>query len=720
MTTSQSKRYQIAIDAGGTMTDCVLVDKDGEIVVGKALSNKVNEAESYMESVANASEYINTASSEVHEGTAICTYAGTTMLNILLTLTGQKVGLLTTKGFEHVLYMERALTWLHLSYDEQMRQSLHEHTPSVVDVRNVKPVAERIKGPSYYPGAHIPAGSVLVPLREEDVRKGVEELIDAGVQVIGILFIHSYVNPAHESRAAEIAREIIQQRGADVRVVLSYEVCPVSMESQRAKSLMVQCFAALPAQAQLLKVEQAAKSDGFAYELTTFLSYGASVNVRYHRMYESLISGPAGGLIGAQYFLNEINNIDSIICTDLGGTSYDVGVITKGLTNIEAEPVFAGHKMNLPMLAIDSIGAGTGTLIHVDTVLKRVELGPESAGSMVGTCYKYPDITIGDLDLILGYLNPEYFLGGAIKLDKERALFEVTERLAKPLGQDVYEASSRVLDTLHSKMRDHISGTMIARGGNINDFTLFAYGGSGPLHMWGVSEGLNVRATCTVPWAAAFSAFGVAAADYFHNYQKSVLCVLAAAMSDDAKLKECEALNQAWQELEEKAYVEMEAEGFSRDNVSFRYGIYARYIGQMASWYAPVPSGRIGSIEDMDKVIIDSFEQAYTSIYPLAARMPESGYAVTVAVVQSYADKRKPTVRIHELSDKEPSKEAHKGKRAVFFEGEWSDWDVWEMDPLKAGNHIIGPAIIEHPMTTVVIPPRKRIEIDPYMIMWFK
>ena len=715
---AEQKQYVVALDAGGTMTDTFLVDHEGEFSLGKALTNKENESKSYMESVVDAARYAGSTATDIHRKAIGITYAGTTMLNILVTGTGARVGLLATKGFQYVPNLERGLTWLGLSYEDAMHMALLKHTPWLVDINLVRPVAERIKGPTMYPGCHIPPGTPVVPLREIDVRQGVNELLDEGVEAIAIVFMHSYENPIHEQRAAEIAKEIVRERGLDIPVVASYEICPIAFETERMKSVLVECYAGRKAAAQLFKVESEATGCGYEHELQTLLSYGATASIRYPRIYESIISGPTGGLLGSKELLGKVAGIDNMICTDLGGTTFDMGLITKGNLPINVEPSFHGHRLSLPMLSIDSIGAGTGTVVRVDEQLKLIKTGPESAGSDVGTCYRYPDITVGDIDLILGYLNPDYFLGGAVKLDKQAAMKALEERLAAPLGQPLYEVSSKVLDLLHTGMKNHLSSMLLSKGLNSSDYTLIAYGGSGPLHMWGLVEDMDLAGVVTCPWAAAFSAYGAAAADYFHRYQKSLLCVLPAGQPGEVLLYMSMGLNDAWQELEERAYVELEKEGYPRESVRFNYGIYGRYLGQMVSWEAPVEKGSVQSVEDVENLIA-AFEKAYTTIYPVAARMPEMGYAVTAVYCQATVDRIKPIVATHPLKGKTPPENAYKGRRDVYHR-EWTPFDVWEMDPLEAGNRIDGPAIVEHPMTTLVIPPENYVELDEHKLIWYR
>ena len=706
------KQYLIALDTGGTMTDTFAVDKEGKFILGKSLTNHADESKSYLESVADAAASWDMTSNDLHQQALSSTYTGTSMLNALLTRRGSKVGLLITRGFAHLPIMERGLTWIGHSYEDILHQQLHEHTPWLVEPHNIKEIQERIGVGSYYMQHHTYPGTPFIPLLEQDVIDGVNEILDNGVEVIGILTIGSYTNPMHEARAAEIAREIIEKRGVEVPVIASHEICAVASENERLKTLLFQCYISEIGRKQLMKVEAAAKGEGYEYDLMTLLSYGAAATVRYPKLVEAIVSGPTGGLLGGKY-MSEFLDSSGIVCADLGGTTFDAGLIAGGLLPVTKSPDFAGHRLRLPMVCIDSIGAGTGTEIHIDEATKRITLGPESAGSAVGTCYTHPDITVGDIDLILGYLNEDYFLGGKAKLNKERALQMLEERMAKPLGQDVYEVSSKVLDLLHSDMCGHIHGMLLSRGLNPAEFTMLVYGGSGPLHAWGLDRGLSMGQLIMVPWAAAFSAFGVAAAEYFHRYDKAVTFFLTPDMTDDIKAMQGGVLSMTWQELEERGYAELEAEGISRDAVTFRHGISCRYIGQLSNWEVPVGIGRPQTAEDVDK-IIDAFEKYYVSIYPSGARYPEAGYQITEVYVEAVAQKTKPVMTTYELQGKEPPQSASKGKRQAYMDGEWFDFDIWEMDFLEAGNRIDGPAIIEHPMTTLVIPPQNYVQFDEH------
>jgi acetone carboxylase beta subunit len=710
--------YIIAQDAGGSMTDCFIVDKDGRFSTGKFLTHHENEGISYLGSLEDAARRWGMTSADIHRSALSSVYTGTTMVNILVTRGGSKVGLLITRGFGDTPIMERGFTWIGQSYDDQVHSVLHEHTPWLVQPEHIKEVTERISIGSPFMAYHYTPGRVLIPLREEDVTKGVNELLDDGVEAIAVLTLASYANPIHEKRIAEIAKEMVKQRGLDIPVVASHEICPVRNESERLKTVLLQCYMAEVARKRLFFVEETAKKEGYKHNLLTLLSYGAVADIRYPRLVEASISGPVGGVLGGK-FIADFLGLSNVVCWDLGCTTCDVGVIAGGLLPVAREPDFVGHRVRMPMVSIDSIGAGTSHVIRADPVTRRITIGPESVRADLGTCYKSSEITIGDIDLVLKFMNPDYYLGGTIKVDRDKALQQLQERVASPLGQDVYDVSSKILELLNAKVADYINATLLSRGLNPAEFTLLVYGAAGPLHLWGLARTIEFNAVVVVPWAAVFSAFGVAAADYFHRYDKAVTFFLTPGMANDVKLSQGRVLSQAWQELEKRGLEELEAEGIPQEAVKFRYGMSGRYIGQVATWEAPVEKGRADNLEDIGKVI-DSFEKMYTTIYPAAARYPDAGYQITEVYVEAIAERPKPVIPTYSLQGKKPPKKAYKGQREAYMDGEWLKFDLWEQDLLEAGNRVDGPAIIEHTMTTFVIPPQNYVELGKHKFMWYR
>lgn len=711
------RNFILALDAGGTMTDAILVKPDGSFTVGKSITRKEDEARSYRDSVSDAAQSIDMTSDDVHAQCGADIYCGTGMLNTVLTGEGRRVGLIVTRGFDDIATMEGGLTYLGQTQAESLHQQLHRHTRPLVDASDVRSVSERIGGGCYQGNIHLPPGHVLIPLNENHVRDAANELLDRGVEVIGILFLYSFVNPEHEHRAKEVIEGVLKGRGQNIPVVCSADIAPVAKENPRLKSLLFQCFAAEQVRESLLEVEKEAKGFGYRGRLLTLLSYGGAVNMEYPRLYETMISGPIGGLIGAQFVAEQLE-IDQLVTADMGGTSFDVGLLLDRRMGMTKTADIAGHRLALPMVEIDSVGSGAGSVVSIDQY-KRLHVGPESAGAKVGICFEYDRLTVTDINVALGYVDPDYFLGGQVKLDRDRALSALESEVAKPLGLDVYNAGAGVLEIVNSEMADLLRTMVAAKGYDTHDFTLLYYGGAGPVHMWGFTAGIEFADVITMPWAAGFSAFGAACAEYMHRYDRGLRELIPNDMSQEDRIGCASRIDQAWRELEDEAREEMRKEGVNVDRVVFRYGVSARYIGQLESFDTRLESGNVKSAQDIDD-LIQAFEVMYTKVYPEGARFPDAGYSVTAVHLEAVAPKPQPVLGKRELKGEKPSDSAYVGLRDVFHRDAWMQFRVFEMQELDAGNVIEGPAIIRDPMTTVVVPPNRRMELDEYRILHYR
>lgn len=712
-----ARNFILALDAGGTMTDAILVKPDGTFTVGKAISRQDQQALSYRESVADAAQALGLDSAAVHRHCAADIYCGTGMLNTILTGTGRKVGLMVTRGFEDITVMEGGLTYLGQSQAEGLHQQLHKHTRPLVDPRNVVSVSERMGGGCYQGNIHLPAGHTLIPVNQAQVRAGAAKLLDAGCEVIGILFLFSFVDPRHEHQARDIVEIMVKERGLDVPVVCSADVAPVAKENSRLKSLLFQCFAAEQVRGALLDVEREAQATGFNGRLLTLLSYGGAVNMDYPRLYETMISGPIGGLIGAQFIAHELK-LGNIVTADMGGTSFDVGLLVDGRIGIAKSADIAGHRLALPMVQLDSAGNGAGSVVWLDEY-KRLHVGPESAGAKVGICYKHDRLTVTDINVALGYVDPDYFLGGQIKLNRDRALQTLESTIAKPLGLDVYAAGAGVLGIINGEMNDLLRTMVAAKGYDTHDFTMLYYGGAGPVHMYGFAEGIAFKDVITLPWAAGFSAFGAACAEYMHRYDRGLRVSIPANASAAELQATASEIDRAWRELESEARREMADEGVDPATVTFRYAVSARYIGQIESFETALGSGEMAGPVDIQRMI-DAFEAMYSKVYPEGAKFSSAGYSLTTVNLEAIAPKPQPKLRQYELAGATPRAAARVGTRAVYHKDAWLPFTIYEMVELQAGNIIAGPAIIRDPMTTVVIPPAREMWMDTYKILHYR
>ncbi len=706
----------VTCDAGGTMTDILLVNAAGRFSVGKASTTPRDESVGFWESLEDAFSQWGVAldgrANDWLKPLKVSIYTGTTMLNTLLQRRGKKVGLIITKGFEDSFVVERGLQAVAgYSYADRLHTVTHAHNPPLVPRRLVKGATERVDL----------FGKVVIPLYEHEVREAVKELVGAGVDAIAILFLFSYINPQHEQAAARIARDTMKQMKREVPVFISSEVSPTIRELARLNSVVIQAYAAEPVREQLFRIEKRLQDAGMQYPLQTVLAYGGLASVRYPRLYESVVSGPVGGLLGARY-LGEGVGINNLITADMGGTSFDVGLVTEGKIPLVREPEFARFIFNLPMVMINSVGAGAGTYIRLDPMTKRIMLGPESAGADPGpVCYDRGNEipTVVDCDLILGVVNPDYYLGGKVKLNKEKALARFKEEIARPLGLGVHEAAQGVLELINAVMRDQIRSLVLAKGYSTVDYTLMAFGGAGPMHMAGFTEGLTLKGLVTVPYAAAFSAFGCATVDYSHRYQRSTHMFVPPGASADAKVNVGQELNRSWEELEEKAIAEMTAEGFARDRINLQQVAFVRYGGQLDDVEVFSPTRRINGAEEMDGLIA-RFEDLYAKIYVSGARFPEAGFQILEAGTVATVPKVKPLIERRPLGSPTPPAHALKGTRQVYRNGRWHNARIFEMGELEPGNVVEGIAVIEAPNTTLFIPESKRVRFDQWGLIWME
>ncbi len=702
----------LGIDAGGTMTDTLLVDEYGRFAVGKAATTPHNESEGFLASAADAASYWDLSLDDLFGELAVVLYSGTGMLNTLLSRTGRRVGLLVTRGMEDAILMGRGLqAWTTYSYSDRLHAVTHAHPEPLVGRELVYGVTERTDQ----------FGAEVIPVYEHEVVIATKNLVEQRVEAICICCLFSSADDTHERQIADIVGQVLAEHGVDIPVYRSSAVRPVIREQSRLNSVVIEAYAADKGREQLLGVEQAARRHGFAYNVQTVLSYGGLASVHYPRLHETMISGPVGGILGAKYVGDQIG-VDSIVVTDMGGTSFDISAIPRGNVPIENEPTLARFKLNLPTIAMDSIGAGAGTIIKVDPLTGKVSLGPESAGSVPGpVCFDMggSEPTVCDCDAVMGRLNPDYFLGGKVRLNVEAAKRVIKEKIADPLGLDVYEACEGMANLLEIEARDAIRQLVSARAVDPSEYALMAYGGSGPLHMAEYGRGLGFKDVMTFPFAAAFSAFGCTTADYLHRHSRSVQLHIAQNADAGTREQVAKAVRDVWAELMDAAKAAMAAEGHPADDVKLELFAMMRYTGQLEDVEVPAPAHTMESVADLDR-LIGQFDQVYEAINRPVSHYREAGHSITELGVIASVEKIKPQLVRQPLDGSEPVAEAYKGTRRMYYHRAWHDAQLWEMDLLRPGNEIHGPAIVEHPATTLVIPAGDRVWLDEWTILHYE
>jgi acetone carboxylase, beta subunit len=690
----------VAYDAGGTMTDAFVVDSEGSFVVGKAQSTPHDESEGLMNSTRDALEQWRITPEAAFPSMRAGVFSGTAMLNRLLERKGLRVGCIVSAGLEDYLRLERGLqTWLGMTYADRLHATTHYHNEPLVPRERMKGVRGRIDV----------LGREAIPLYEEEVVRAATELLEDGVEAIVVCLLQSFVNPFHEQRAGELIAAVQSERGGDpVPVFLSSELHPLRGDFPRLNSTLIEAYAAEPSRHQFGRLQNTVRDAGATFDLRIMAAHGGTIAVDSRELARTLVSGPIGGIIGARH-LAGVLGIDRAVCSDIGGTSFDLAIVNQGQLAVRQMPDIGRFLLNLPMVEIESIGAGTGSFVRIEPSSNRPEIGPDSAGARIGTAWPeggVETVSVTDLNLVLGRLNYEYFLGGQVTLDIERARDAVQRQIADPLGLELHAAAAGIVDLFEEQLRYAALARVLGKGYSPVDHVLFCYGGGGPLHVAGYTKGAQYADVLVPAWAAGFSAFGCACADFSYRFDQTT----GISITPDSRETAEHRLDLAWEALRRRALDAFARSSVDASEVTIRQVARMQYSGQLNDIEVPAADGPA----DVDALVF-GFEELYGRIYARGARSPELGYTVTSVAVVASAPVEKPVLPDEAEVGGEP---APKAERPVW----WTEVDghlptpVYEQDRLKAGQTICGPAIVESPATTFAIPPDRSARLDSHRI----
>ena len=707
MTENSRRPTVLAIDAGGTMTDTFIVDADGGFVVGKAQTTPQDESIGFMVSSEDALRQWQTTSRDAFPQLVAGVFSGTAMINRLLSRTGRNIGVIVTAGHEDSLRMERGVqTHLGFSYQEKLHLATHHHNPPLVPRDQIFGVRGRIDL----------FGREALPLREQDAIDAARALLDRGVDSICVCLLFSYRSAAHEERVAELIEAEKAARGlnGDVPVFVSSRLYPSRRELPRLNTTVIEAYAAEPSRGTLQAVRDRTKEAGAGFELRVMASHGGTISIDAEQLGTTLISGPIGGVVGARW-LAERTGLENVLCTDIGGTSFDIALMTEQRIDVTTTPDVARFVLNMPLVRLDSIGAGCGSFVRIDPGSGRPEIGPDSAGSLIGTAWPeggVDTVSITDLNLLLGRLNADYFLGGQVKLDVERARHEVQRQIATPLGLPLEQAAAGVIEIFESTLRNEAVSRILGKGYAPVDFTLLCYGGGGPLHVAGYTEGIPYQEVLVPEWAAGFSAFGCACADFEYRYDRQVDVPILPSASAEEVAGVGAMITQAWQALEARAVAEFAKSGFGADAVTFSHHVRMQYFGQLIDIEVASPTARLDSAENVRR-LTEAFEHTYQTTYAHAASSSELGYLVAQAIVKGSVPVEKPVLPTLAPQTGSPPV---KFTRPVWWSDAFVTTDIYEMGDVRAGHTIHGPAVLEAESTTFPIPPGRTARLDEHAI----
>lgn len=699
------------------MSDTFTIDENGIFVVGKAQTTPENESDGILNSIKDALEQWDTSIELSGHSIEALVYSGTAMVNRLLERQGNSnIGVIINAGFEDLLRLGRALQcWIWLDYGGRLHAREHEHPKPLIPRKQIKGVRGRI---NFW-------GDELVPLYRDDVKKVVEELLDMGVDSICVCLLCSYMNMSHELQVKMIAEQIMKEKGKEIPIILSSEHNPVRGETPRLNALIIEQYAAEPSRKQLIGIAEQMKGKGIPAPLRILTTYGGTISPHHKTLIPTMVSGPVGGLIGAQFIADKYG-IKNLVSSDVGGTSFDVGLVMERYVPTKWESSLGRFILNIPAIALDSIGAGTGMYVRYNEISGRLEFGPESAGYKIGVCYEesgVETVTMTDCSLILGYLNPDYFLGGKVPLNKNRAYKYIEEQIAEPLKSDPYKTARGALDLIEIDMNNHLNGMIQGLGFRPENYTLISFGGAGPLHIAGYSRGLKFQNILIPEWAPAFSAFGCACADHSYRHEKTVDLIIPPDGSMIGFV--ASILSSTWKELRNNISKEFEAEGRDPNEMIFRPSLRLQYFGMLDDLEVQSPTEELtidysAELERYDSpelgVITQRYDDLFEQIFKRGTKSPELGYHITKCIGTGIVPVPKPKLPEHELSGEKPNDNASKGNRDIFWDSKWHDASLWEMSLLNSGNVLQGPAVIEAPATTLVVPPGYRVKLDKHRI----
>jgi acetone carboxylase beta subunit len=690
----------LAIDAGGTMTDTFIVDGSGEFVVGKAQTTPDDESAGFMTSTRDALGHWGLEPDAALPLMVSGIYSGTAMLNRLLERKGRRVGVIVTAGMEDMLRLERGIqTYLGYPYSDRLHVATHHHNEPLVPRELIRGVRERVDL----------FGEEAIPLYQDEARSAVEELAAAGVEAIVVSLLYSYRNSEHEDAIKRIADEI----APGLPVFLSSELYPLRRDFPRLNSTLVEAYAAEPSREQLRRVREATREAGAKFDLRIMAAHGGTISIDAKELARTLISGPIGGVIGARYLADRIDGSGSrnLVCTDIGGTSFDIALITDGEFAIRQVPDVGRFLLNIPLVQVDSIGAGTGSFVRIDPNSGRPELGPDSAGAGIGVSWPESGLdtpSVTDLNLVLGRINPDYFLGGEVKLDADRARAAIDEGIAKPLGLSVEEAAAGVVELFDETLKYEAVAQVLGKGYSPVDYTLLCYGGGGPLHAAGYTRDVPYREVLVPAWAAGFSAFGCACGDYAYRYDLTIDMPIEPGADPDTKAGLGIYIGGGWEMLREKVIEEFAKSGIPEERVELRRYVRMQYMGQLNDLEIRSPHEELTEASHVDELIA-AFEEAYGKLYARSARSAELGYLVTNVIVTGAVEVEKPALPDEDEVDGAPEP---KEQRQVWWTEGWSETPIFEQGELSAGHTVQGPAIIESPADTFAIPPGRTAKLD--------
>ncbi|MFT5426363.1 MAG: N-methylhydantoinase A [Gammaproteobacteria bacterium] len=690
---------RISVDIGGTFTDCFLV-WDNKYIETKALTTHQNLALGFNEAVEKAYTELNLTMEDILSEVDSVRYATTLGTNALIEHKGPRIGMLVTAGFEATVPLSRAR-----GYGEGLDKLGMANLP---DARRPDPLVL----PNMIEGVRERLdfeGKTVMPLDEPDVRNKIRVLVDKGAEVIVICFINSVVNPVNEKRVEQILlEEYPSHLLGSIPVILSHRVAGRKGEYVRASSAIVDGYLHSTMYHAMTQLEQNLRAHSYAKPMLVIHNSGGMAQLNSTDALQTIHSGPVSGISASEHLAKEAD-LGSVVSTDMGGTSYDIGIVVEGgIKHYDFNPVIDRWLVSVPMVHLVTLGAGGGSIASFDRMYNTVAVGPRSAGSDPGpACYDrggmFPTVT--DADLVLGYLDPENYAGGSIPLNTKRSIFALEENLCDDLDVEPIEAALMIKEKVDANMANGTNTELRARGYDPKDFTMLAYGGNGPLHCCGIAGRLNINKILATPMSSVFSAVGAGNMHQMHIHETSLFMVLYDSTSRHV-FDNYTRFNDVIADLSERGKADLLRQGIKADDIQHSLELDMRYGNQLVQTTVVVPKHRLESAIDVLN-ILDQFSTDYGKRFGEGSQAPEAGIRINTIRVASYVEHEtvhfkhiKPIAKDKRKPPPEPST-----TRTCYFVGDGKPvkTPVWNKEDIPAGTEIIGPGIVSSDVTTYLI-----------------
>ena len=678
--------YRLGIDAGGTFTDFVLAEKSsGQVRLFKALSTPQDPTLAIRNGLAIIAEELGVPAQKIIPNCDLCINGTTVGLNALIQHKGAKTGLICTAGHEDSLEIR-------LGHKEDGYRYDPEYPPATMLVPRYlrRGVQERI----------LSTGEVRTPLNEADVRAACELFLAEGIETVAISFVWSVLHPDHERRAGEIVRQMMP----GVILTLGSELYPQVREYTRTSTAVVNAYLAPIMKRYVAAVDDYFRSLGAQHPVRYYQSNGglAIGQAMTDRSVYAINSGPASAPAAGQYVCEPFGKRD-VITVDMGGTSFDITLTKDGSTNINKNIDFLRYRIGVPMIQVETLGAGGGSIGWIDE-MGLMQMGPQSAGSDPGpACYGQGGTlpTVSDANLVLGYLNPAGLVGGRLPLDAAKAETAVLTQLAEPLGMSVERAAYGMLTIVNANMVNGIRRVTVERGYDPRDFVLVGAGGATAAHITALADAMGIDTIVLPKLASGLCAFGQIISDVKYNY----MATSPLRLESDAAYARIDEL---FTQIESQGLEHLKADGFSKADSRVKRSLDMRYVGQVHECTVEIDTFKVDAAS-IGK-IIEAFHKRHEQLYTYA----EPHSVVEVVNIEStvYGLVDKPG-RMVIAPGKGAAKAVKAHRDAVFSaDGKRVRTPIYDGARLGAGDRVSGPAVIEEVTTTIVIEPGWTAALD--------